>query len=658
MTEISMAEIKALDQITIDKIAAGEVIERPASIVKELVENSIDAKAQKITVEIEKGGMQLIRITDDGRGMTKEQIPLAFLRHYTSKLEKVEDLTILGTLGFRGEALASVAAVAKVELISKSRQEDVGSCYVIEGGKELSLTEAAAPDGSSFFIRFLFYNVPARQKFLKSATTESGYVQDVLLRLALSHPEISFTFIHNGQEKFRTTGNGNLKEVIYALYGREISNKMLALDYEKEGLSIKGFIGRPEISRGNRSYETILVNHRYIKSSLIAKSIEDAYKGFTMTNKFPFAVLHLHLEGEMVDVNVHPTKMEVRFQNHNQVYQTIYEAVHRTLLEPELIPSVSLEESPKPKQSVFHEKPLVQAGEVAERNSSPYLLRPSASVVKEEAVSYSITKNEAYYIEKMQERVRAYHKGKEVYPVASPVPPLEEKTGILPEEQETENAGQKRDAQINPEQLSFIEKGFLQGDEKPIYQLIGQAFDTYWLITFQEALYIIDQHAAHEKVLYERTLINLKNKEHTSQQISPPIILKLQLSEQALLEEHKEEFSHFGFEIEPFGGDEFAVRAVPGNLYSLAKRELLLEMLDSLASGMKPNSTSSLIEEKIALYSCRGAVKGRQSLSALEVDNLIAELLTLENPYFCPHGRPTIISFSRKELEKKFKRIL
>ncbi|MCL2865879.1 MAG: DNA mismatch repair endonuclease MutL [Lachnospiraceae bacterium] len=617
-----MSQIQVLDQITIDKIAAGEVIERPASIVKELVENAIDAGGTNILIEIEGGGITLIRISDNGHGIAKADVAKAFLRHSTSKIRQVEDLNVIQTLGFRGEALSSIAAVAKVELITKQKDELMGTNYKIEGAQEVSLEDAAAPDGTTFFIRQLFYNVPARKKFLKSATTEGGHVQDLLIRLALSHPEIAFTFIHNKQEKLRTAGNGKLKDVIYALYGREVANHLLEVNYVKEGFGIKGFLGKPEINRGNRSYETFFVNGRYIKSAMISKSIEDGYKNFVMQHKFPFVVLHFTIDGEQVDVNVHPTKMELRFQNHQEVFQNIYDCVHQTLLEPELIPKVEL---PTPSKG----KKEMSESHVTKESSSPFLLRPQSNrTTMSPTIQQADTlqeKGEAYFITKMRERVHQYYDKRE----------------------DTSN-----------EQLHLIEAGLLKGVHKPNYRLIGQVFDTYWLVAFQESLYIIDQHAAHEKVLYERTLKDLKTREHTSQQISPPIILKLHMSEANLLETYLSSFTRIGFEIDSFGGEEYAVRAVPGNLFSLAKKELLIEMLDALAAGIHSNMAVDLVDEKIASISCRAAVKGNQRLSGAEVDQLMEELLTLENPYFCPHGRPTIISFTKRELEKKFKRIV
>ena len=665
-----MQHIQVLDQVTIDKIAAGEVIERPASIVKELVENAIDAGATHVTIEIEEGGISLIRITDDGSGIMKEDIRNAFLRHSTSKIRNVEDLLHITSLGFRGEALSSIAAVTKVEVITKTKEAILGTRYVIEGGQELSLDEAGSSDGTTFIIRQLFYNVPARRKFLKTAMTEAGHVQDLLIRLALSHPEVAFRFLNNNQEKLRTSGSGKLKDVIYNIYGRDVASNLLELDYRQGGIHITGYLGKPLITRGNRNFETFFVNGRYVKSTMISRAVEDAYKDFMMQHKFPFVVLHFQVDTETVDVNVHPTKMELRFQNQQEVYKTVFEAIHRQLLEPELIPQV---EVPEPLTSPVQEK---------KKTPSPDLKlvrRAIPSDSKEAAVSIATTPidsaaqtvpepvkeephNEDYFIRKMRERVMSYHNRNSSAEVK------DQKKIFRSEEQKKRIQTSVREAttyKINetpvvqkPEQLNLFEEKLLKREVRAEYRLIGQVFDTYWLVQFQDNLYIIDQHAAHERVLYERTLKEMKNREFTSQYLSPPIILTLSMQEAELLKTHKERFERIGFEIEPFGGEEYAIRAVPANLFSIAKKELFMEMLDNLADGLSTNMTPDIIDEKVASMSCKAAVKGNNRLSAQEVDALIGELLELENPYHCPHGRPTIIAMSKKELEKKFKRIV
>lgn len=664
-----MPQIQVLDQITIDKIAAGEVIERPASIVKELVENSIDAKAASVTVEIQDGGISLIRVTDNGSGIEREDIRNAFLRHSTSKIRKVEDLAHIASLGFRGEALSSISAVTRTELITKTKEDTFGTRYVIEGGVEQSLEDAGAPDGTTFLVRQLFYNVPARRKFLKTPMTEAGHVQDLLMRLALSHPEVAFTFINNGQTKMRTSGNGKLKDVIYSIYGREAAANLIELDYSMDGLVMKGYLGKPVITRGNRNFENYFVNGRYVKNAMLSKAIEDAYKDFLMQHKFPFVVIHFQVDGEKIDVNVHPTKMEMRFQRQQDVYNIVYEGVHRTLLEPELIPQV---EAPAPK--VISQP----------KSESPFLLKPKTAPqpMEKKPEEKEEPHDEAYFMKKMKERVLSYHQRNSSAEVAKkeqifrPQAQAERIKDVLARAKEVEKQPQKQ-AEEQPEliretpvyetkpvteekaeQLNLFEEHLLKREKKAEYKLIGQVFETYWLVEFENSLYIIDQHAAHERVLYERTLKEMKNREFTAQYLSPPIILSLSMQEAQVLNENMDRFTRIGFEIEPFGGEEYAVRAIPDNLFGIAKKELLLEMLDDLADGISTSMTPELIDEKVASMSCKAAVKGNNRLSAQEADALIGELLLLENPYHCPHGRPTIIAMTQRELEKKFKRIV
>lgn len=664
-----MPQIQVLDQITIDKIAAGEVIERPASIVKELVENSIDAKAASVTVEIQDGGISLIRVTDNGSGIEREDIRNAFLRHSTSKIRKVEDLAHIASLGFRGEALSSISAVTRTELITKTKEDTFGTRYVIEGGVEQSLEDAGAPDGTTFLVRQLFYNVPARRKFLKTPMTEAGHVQDLLMRLALSHPEVAFTFINNGQTKMRTSGNGKLKDVIYSIYGREAAANLIELDYSMDGLVMKGYLGKPVITRGNRNFENYFVNGRYVKNAMLAKAIEDAYKDFLMQHKFPFVVIHFQVDGEKIDVNVHPTKMEMRFQRQQDVYNIVYEGVHRTLLEPELIPQV---EAPAPK--VISQP----------KSESPFLLKPKTAPqpMEKKPEEKEEPHDEAYFMKKMKERVLSYHQRNSSAEVSKkeqifrPQAQAERIKDALARAKEVEKQPQKQ-AEEQPEliretpvyetkpvteekaeQLNLFEEHLLKREKKAEYKLIGQVFETYWLVEFENSLYIIDQHAAHERVLYERTLKEMKNREFTAQYLSPPIILSLSMQEAQVLNENMDRFTRIGFEIEPFGGEEYAVRAIPDNLFGIAKKELLLEMLDDLADGISTSMTPELIDEKVASMSCKAAVKGNNRLSAQEADALIGELLLLENPYHCPHGRPTIIAMTQRELEKKFKRIV
>ena len=651
--ESTMANIQVLDQITIDKIAAGEVIERPSSIVKELVENAIDAKATAVTVEIKEGGISFIRITDNGCGIPKEEVPLAFLRHSTSKIRCVEDLSGISSLGFRGEALSSIAAISQVELITKTRESEFGTKYVIEGGQEKSLEDAGAPDGTTFLIHQIFYNTPARRKFLKTPMTEASHVNELMIRLALSHPEVSIQFINNGQKKLHTSGNGKLKDVIYHVFGRDIANNLLEVDERIDGIHLTGFIGKPLVSRGNRNYENYYINGRYVKSNIIAKAIEDAYKDFTMQHKYPFTVLHFKMDGQDLDVNVHPTKMELRFSNQQEVYNFVYHALKNALTEKELIPRVELPEAkevPKiPEPSI--EKPMSLP------NQRPSVEKPEI-------------KDEAYFMKKMRERVESYHKQHsqaevknrtQIHREPMQIDRIREAANYARAQAKVEksiNPPKKVESSMESTQLNFFEEKLLSKKSMKEYKLIGQVFETYWLVEFQDQLYIIDQHAAHERILYEKTLRGMKDRNYTSQYLSPPIILNLSMQEAELLRTHMDLFVGIGFEIEEFGGDSYAIRAVPDNLFSIAKKELLIEMLDNLSEEITSKEAPDMIAEKIASMSCKAAVKGNSRLSAAEVDTLIGELLELENPYHCPHGRPTIIAMTKRELEKKFKRIV
>lgn len=662
-----MSKIQVLDQITIDKIAAGEVIERPASVVKELVENSIDAGASSVTVDIKEGGISSIRIADNGCGIPKDEVRPAFLRHSTSKIRSVDDLLHIRSLGFRGEALSSIAAVARVELLTKTKEDAFGTRYRIAGGAEESLEDDSAPDGTTFFIRQLFYNVPARRKFLKTAMTEAGHVGDLMTRLALSHPEISFHFINNGQSKIHTSGNGNLKDVIYHVYGREIAANLLPANYDKNGVRITGFLGAPLISRGNRNFENYFINYRYIKNNIVYKAIEDAYKDFTMQHKFPFVALHMELNGEEVDVNVHPSKLEIRFHNQQEIYNAIYEAVGTGLHEKELIPHITVD-VPDAKASGAK---TVKAGvpgagtktaKTGALGTDTMRTEPAAA---ERPPKKAIPPNEErtldYFMEEMKKRVTSYHEqnsSAEVMGKSSLFKP-ERQADRIRETVAPYSADHSREtAAEDPKQLDLFEERFLDRKVQAEYQLIGQVFDTYWLVEYHDNLYIIDQHAAHERVLYEKTLAGMKTREFTSQMISPPIVLNLTMQEQELLTRHMERFTRIGFEFEDFGQGSYTVRAVPDNLFSIAKKEILLEMIDSLSDEITRSLSAEVIDEKIASMSCKAAVKGKMRLSAAEVDALIGELLTLKNPYHCPHGRPTIIAMSKRELEKKFKRIV
>lgn len=704
-----MKKIAVLDQNTIDKIAAGEVVERPSSVVKELVENAIDAGATAITVEITDGGKKLIRITDNGSGMDAEQVPLAFLRHATSKIEKVEDLTHIASLGFRGEALSSIAAVSQVELITKTPSGISGTRYVIEGGKEQSLEEMGAPEGTTFLIRNLFYNTPARSKFLKSDMTEAGYINTLMEQLALSHPEISFKYIQNRQVKLSSSGNYSVKDVIYSVYGREIAKALLDVSYENDFMKIEGFVGKPEISRGNRTFENYYINGRYVKNKIITKAIEDGYKGLVMQHKFPFVSLRIEMDGNDLDVNVHPAKREVRFARETEVYTAIYETVRKVLTHRELIPQVSVgKDEPTSRTEQIKLGSIPEPFEVKRRqemyghpNRTANIAShatPTASEVRSTAPVPSIPYNKPTNGTASYGSAESAHnssassadKYKRVdslreNPVyeAQPFTKEEEEmfSGTLKDGRNENSAAETADYEVisekpaesalpeadnepiksqeqePPKQLELFEERLLAPESRSRHRLIGQLFDTYWLVQFEDNFYIIDQHAAHEKVYYERFVKQFQSQNIQSQYVSPPLIVSLSLEEENLLKANKKYFRDFGFEIEPFGGREYSISAVPSSLLGMTEEELFLEMLDHLtADGSK--DAFEIFASRLATMACKAAVKGNHSMSPQEADKLIDELLTLENPYNCPHGRPTIIAMSKTEIEKKFKRIV
>ena len=704
-----MGKIAVLDQQTIDKIAAGEVVERPASVVKELVENAIDAGATAITVEITDGGKKLIRITDNGSGMDAEQVPLAFLRHATSKIEKVEDLTHIASLGFRGEALSSIAAVSQVELITKTPSGISGTRYVIEGGKEQSLEEMGAPEGTTFLIRNLFYNTPARSKFLKSDMTEASYINTLMEQLALSHPEISFKYIQNRQVKLSSSGNYSVKDVIYSVYGREIAKALLDVSYENDFMKIEGFVGKPEISRGNRTFENYYINGRYVKNRIITKAIEDGYKGLVMQHKFPFVSLRIEMDGNDLDVNVHPAKREVRFARETEVYTAIYETVRKVLTHRELIPQVSVgKDEPTSRTEQIKPGNIPEPFEVKRRqemyghpNRTANIAShaaPTASEVRSTAPVPSIPYNKPTNGTASYGSAETAHnssassadKYKRVdslreNPVYGSQPFTKEEeemfSGTLKDGRNENSAAETADYEVisekptesappevdnepiksqeqePPKQLELFEERLLAPESRSRHRLIGQLFDTYWLVQFEDNFYIIDQHAAHEKVYYERFVKQFQSQNIQSQYVSPPLIVSLSLEEENLLKANKKYFRDFGFEIEPFGGREYSISAVPSSLLGMTEEELFLEMLDHLtADGSK--DAFEIFASRLATMACKAAVKGNHSMSPQEADKLIDELLTLENPYNCPHGRPTIIAMSKTEIEKKFKRIV
>lgn len=702
-------KIEVLDQTTIDKIAAGEVVERPASVVKELVENALDANATAITVEIKDGGISLIRITDNGSGIPADQVRTAFLRHATSKLRTVEELTGIASLGFRGEALSSIAAVAQIEMITKVPDVLQGVRYLIEGGKEKLFEEIGAPEGTTFIVKNLFYNTPARKKFLRTPTSEANAVGTVVEQLALSHPEVSFKYMVNHQTKLHTSGNRNIRELVYNIYGRDIARELIEIQGESELMKISGFIGKPVVSRGNRNFENYYVNHRYVKSKLLAKAIEDGYHTAMMQHKYPFTLLYLEMDGAAVDVNVHPTKMELRFSRQEEIYHQLLETISRTLAGEEQVVQVSFGNQEKKKEHPQKESPSVpepfehrRMQQVSGRPSAfgsesrrmPIYppVRNAAPQAVAEKNSY-LTREESALFDlpgKPGSGENVSEEKKSVDPEASvgAVPNLQaelqkgidsgtesaaeskQQDSVVPEpltesQQETRavsGAAVKpqeeisKDPEQKPEQLQLFQDPLLSEQARRHHKIIGQVFDTFWLVQYQDNLYIIDQHAAHEKVLFERMMKNYKEKNVLSQMVSPPLIVTLTAQEAELLEKYEDIFTGFGYEISPFGGREYAINAVPHNLYGIASQDLFVEVLDHLEEvGEKP---LDIITEKLASMSCKAAVKGNHALSFQEVERLIDELLTLEDPYHCPHGRPTIISISRQEMEKKFKRIV
>lgn len=724
----TMGKIALLDKNTIDKIAAGEVVERPASVVKELTENAIDAGATMITVELKEGGSGLVRITDNGSGIAAEDVKTAFLRHSTSKIRTVEDLLTAGSLGFRGEALSSISAVAQVELITKTKDSFVGTRYLIDGGVEQAIGEAGCPDGTTFLIRNLFYNVPARRKFLKSAMSEAGLCSDLMQRMALSRPEISYKFINNGKIMLQTSGNGNLKEVIYQIYGREITSNLLEIDHieESAGIRVSGFLGKPVVSRGNRNYETYFINGRYIKSGVIGKAIEEGYRSYMMQHKYPFTVLHISMDTAMLDVNVHPAKLEVRFSDSEAVYYAVYHAVRDALAGKNMIPQVGFgrEEKSTPvelpkretKPEQFETARMAKLAEKKPAEGSPsdrlQTEKQPAAWVKEAAAPYeaekkgsvshnstnvdvreanaesrkscapeekmSTTAEEVRTLEKTDALAESLHAPENG--TSEPVPcretagakesikadfsgekpnvrPLEPVAAVLQnkpvalEPQETTTDSQE----AVQEQLELPD--LLNEENKKEYRIIGQLFATYWLIEMENQLFMIDQHAAHEKILFEQTMRRIREKEMLTQQIAPPYIASLSLREEEVLQAQAEVLRRLGFEFEHFGGREYKVTGVPADLCGLTGGELFMQLLDELVAE-KLHGSPEVLVEKVASMSCKAAVKGNMVLSEQEAKAMIDLLLTLDNPYHCPHGRPTTISMTKQEIEKKFKRIV
>ena len=644
-----MAKIQLLDQKTIDNIAAGEVIERPASVVKELVENAVDANANAITVEIKDGGMTLIRVTDNGIGIPKDQVKTAFLRHATSKIRSVEDLLSVSSLGFRGEALSSISAVAQVELVTKTAESFSGVSYKIYGGEEEAFDDIGAPDGTTFLVKNLFYNTPARRKFLKSATTEAGYVEQMMVHIALSHPKISFKFIHNNKNKIYTSGNGKVKDIIYHIYGRDVAGALIPVQAQSEDVKVTGFVAKPYVSRGNRNYESYFINGRYIKSSIIYKAIEEGYRTFTMKHRYPFVCLDFKINQELLDVNVHPTKMEIRFRNGREIYELVVDTVREALFQKDLVQDV-LRETPKKKKEQPKTKE-VKKPEPFEVNRRKEETQKMDQTMKDFAKMRQSQTN--------QQGHRAKPEGMKQDRLKSESSQIAKKptyAGLNYNTQKKEFPQYKTD-ELSSNQMTLREDPVFSVQARPDRKILGQLFKTYWLIEYEDQLFIMDQHAAHEKVNYERLMKNFKEKEIYSQRLEPPMVVTVSMMEAEALERYRDAFAGLGFTIESFGGNEYCIREVPANLYGIGERDLFMELLDAVSQENGTMDTE-VIASKIATMACKMSIKGNQRVSLMEVEHLLDELMKLENPYQCPHGRPTIIKMSKYEIDKKFKRIV
>lgn len=634
-----MGNINILDEFTIDKIAAGEVIERPSSVVKELVENSIDSGASSITVEIKDGGISFLRVTDNGCGIMPSDVAVAFMRHATSKIKDSNDLLRLSSLGFRGEALSSIAAVSQVELITKTAKELTGVRYMIAGGKEQSVENIGCPDGTTFIMRNLFFNTPARQKFLKTPQTEGSHIHELIEQLALSHPEIAFSYIANGKNVFHTSGNNNLKDIIYSVFGKDVAKGLLPIEFKNGDLkmSAKGFIGKPIISRGNRSYENYYINNRYVKSPVIYKAVEDAYKTFTMIHRFPFVCIAFDIDPEAIDVNVHPSKMELKFDNDRLMYDVVKSEIRNVLLKQDLIPEVSVNKNTnqKPATTVKAPEPFEIKRKIKEQDSK-------LSSIKNTEPASTVTYNQDRNLSKDTSVI----KEKEVEYNVEVTPKINTNSDVTNQELDTGII-----------QQTFYETPLLDKAAKPYHKVIGQLFNTYWLIEYDNKLFIMDQHAAHEKVNFERFMKKYKAHEgRYSQMVNPPIVVSLTPSEIEGYNRFKDYLYDLGFEIENFGGEEYMIRGVPTDMFGLADKEAFLIFLNEVTEDIKDHDSDTIIIN-IATKACKASIKGGQKISYEEADSLINQLMECDSPFTCPHGRPTLIAMTKTEIEKKFKRI-
>lgn len=671
-----MSIINLLDKDTINKIAAGEVIEGPAAVVKELVENAIDADANSITVEIKDGGISLIRVTDNGRGIGSDDIKKAFLPHATSKIKTADDLVLVSSLGFRGEALASIAAVSEVEVLTKTADEISGIRYVISGGKEEANEHIGTPEGTTFVVRNIFYNTPARKKFLKTATTEGRYVSEVMEHMAVSHPEVAFKFILNGQVKLQTMGNGSLKDVLFYIYGKEITANIIPVnnpDIDGElinGLSVRGFVGKPSLTRGNKEYENYFINGRFIKNKVITRAIEDAYKSFLMQHRFPFTCLLISVDNSLVDVNVHPAKLEVRFSDTESLYRLIFHEVDNALRKKDLLPDMGIRQIPD-------KKPLVRELNLAvrqEKSEKPegYIIPDIPMPEPFEKSRQDEWKRELKPVFKQESFVAERVKRDETAPlirqsVYAPLEHIDNASKVKEDEtdsisvEKTENTIIKGASEVLEEEITVYDTadnfkgGIFAKKALPDIKIIGQIFGTYWIMEYDGSVYMIDQHAAHEKVMYERFVREIYEKTVTSQNLLPPVVVTLSSSQKQIVEEISEYLHQLGFEIEPFGGSDYVIKAVPTELFGISEKELLFDILDQYSLEGK-KVTPDTVLSKIATMACKAAIKGNMNISLLEAKALIEELMSLDNPYNCPHGRPTMIFMSKADVEKKFKR--
>lgn len=692
-----MGKIVLLDELTINKIAAGEVIERPASVVKELIENSIDAGATKITVEIQNGGISKIRIIDNGYGISKDDMEFAFERHATSKIRKADDLETVKSMGFRGEALASIAAIANVEMISRTEGDEVGNRILVEGGKVLEQEETASQVGTTITVNNLFFNTPVRYKFLKKDFTEAGYIEDAVTRIALANPNIAIKLINGAKTIIQTTGNGDIKSVIYSIYGKEVAEGVVPVEYEYEDIKVTGVVGKPEIARNNRSYQMFFVNKRYIKDKTLSAATEQAFKGLLTIGKYGFLVLNIDIDPKKIDVNVHPTKLEIRWSEEQKVFKALYHSIRESLLKEELIssPEKVIEETNKENDIDSIDQETIEENFKTQTMRVPNFINMfKKKDVDEKEENYNIVADSTNAIQEL------YNKKNGIENTAD-VPELEAKKNDfkVPTEEQIDKMASIINMQKNMEDTSRTseepKEGFdemyvkafgklperkdeqkeqvesvkldsienisvFENDEKyskiPNYKYIGALFSTYIVIEIKDEIYIIDQHAAHERIMYEKVKENFySDKEKDSQIMLLPDIITLSHKEREIVKENTELFKKAGFIFEEFGDNTIRLIGVPSLCMELDTKELFLQLLDEIDT-VAITATQEKEDKFISTVACKAAVKANMNLSKEEVDNLMQKLLVLPNPFTCPHGRPTAIKMSKYEIERKFSR--